>query len=656
MALYFNLGVETLSYHEIHSDLCELQRLLSPETDGDSSVDSEDVVESQYPVKPRKSIRVIEREEVLDFDKTEVTVAEIEHALFTIKRIMTSSKDLANSEYERDELEAATQGYFNRLTKEKAEFQERQKAQEHYLRLQQAFFLRALSFLRGCGQNAQIYGLILRSLQHFRNSTAVKTEATKAHSHAKAGKGNSSATLILGEGHKVRLCDHGGDSLISLGYTCIATNFGPAVATQFDVQRQIFTLKLQLSPDTLMYSPAASVLVWLRRSNTRLSVTGILQTFHRNTHQHGLLTGSVVTTPESNDKEKDSTDEETMDVDVVEEAEDEEEEEDKDEDETEDSDIERTRTKNQLQNRDSMLPLLSTAAADGCVARKTSRNHVKRALATHYASSHRDLTSYSSSSSNYNSINYSKAISESNLHVLRHMSPAAFVPTTSKKALRQLVHFAYSSAHSERYLYDLRALDTDGATLLQAEAASSPHSDPSNKQHDSTKDQQTTAGKRNWQEVHFASGQAHCWQGDVSRLRESLTSLQETAQQLEAERVRVLKQLMIQRAATMRHATQCATQRLQMFTRRHLQRQQLPLSQQQQQSLSVPVVTANASLLTETAHPSVNTTSLAEGTGQEGVGGTGGSVPAPARSSGRSSSRARAGSLGTAGKDEILYS
>ncbi len=102
-----------MSYHEIQSDLNELQRLLSPETDVDSSsVDSEDVIDSQYPVKPRRSIKIVEREETLDFDKSDVTITEIEHALFTIKRILASQKDVAKDEDDRDEIEATTNVMF----------------------------------------------------------------------------------------------------------------------------------------------------------------------------------------------------------------------------------------------------------------------------------------------------------------------------------------------------------------------------------------------------------------------------------------------------------------------------------------------------------------------------------------------------------------
>lgn len=99
-----------MSLHEIHSDLCELQRSLSPDdTDGDSSVESDDVVDSHYPVKPRRSIRIVDREDITEFDKLDNVSFEIEESMKIIKQLFVSNSALFEAENRREDLETMAQ-------------------------------------------------------------------------------------------------------------------------------------------------------------------------------------------------------------------------------------------------------------------------------------------------------------------------------------------------------------------------------------------------------------------------------------------------------------------------------------------------------------------------------------------------------------------
>lgn len=294
--MHIPIGVESLSFHEIHSDLCELQRLLSPETDGDSSVDSEDVVESHYPVKPRRSIRVIEREEVVDFEKTDVTITQIEHALFTIKRLMSTHKDICAAEEEREELEATTNGYTSRLAHVRREFSEQRSGQELYLRLQQALLLRSLATTKSYGNALHLYELIRQSLQHFRlNSRDEPCQELKC----------------------VRLEDSLGKELVVLGATTVCTSYGEGVVTKFDATSNIFSLSL---PYATIHCASATLLLWLRREAAAYSVRGMLDRFHSHGAKHLLsalprLSEDAIASGESDAAANDDEDNELTDAD-----------------------------------------------------------------------------------------------------------------------------------------------------------------------------------------------------------------------------------------------------------------------------------------------------------------------------------------------------
>lgn len=88
---------------------------MSPDdTDGDSSVESDDVVDSHYPVKPRRSIRIVDRDDIGEFDKLDNVSFEIEEALKLIKQLFISNSLLFEAENRREDLEIMSQViYFN---------------------------------------------------------------------------------------------------------------------------------------------------------------------------------------------------------------------------------------------------------------------------------------------------------------------------------------------------------------------------------------------------------------------------------------------------------------------------------------------------------------------------------------------------------------
>ncbi len=105
-------GVSKLSETEIQYDLIELmQSEESNDTDSDSTIRSDDIVPSQYPVKPRKTLMhssgtdpelsIDDAFGVKEFDNTE-----IDEALHYVKKVTLAIKELHDAEQQREELES----------------------------------------------------------------------------------------------------------------------------------------------------------------------------------------------------------------------------------------------------------------------------------------------------------------------------------------------------------------------------------------------------------------------------------------------------------------------------------------------------------------------------------------------------------------------
>lgn len=100
-----------LSKSEIKKDIKEIERSFLPEdTDSDSSVNSDDILPSTYPVKPRRTPRVTARnnykeQQLIDVSRDRTTLTAADEALTYIRAIKASKKELHQAELERERYE-----------------------------------------------------------------------------------------------------------------------------------------------------------------------------------------------------------------------------------------------------------------------------------------------------------------------------------------------------------------------------------------------------------------------------------------------------------------------------------------------------------------------------------------------------------------------
>lgn len=103
---HYATGVNTLNSNEIHSDLRELQKLsYNSDTDSESSIKSDNILISNYPVKPRKGLQLPSNGDSDDYFSNKENSAEVNEALAFIKRLSITHKDLYDAELQREELE-----------------------------------------------------------------------------------------------------------------------------------------------------------------------------------------------------------------------------------------------------------------------------------------------------------------------------------------------------------------------------------------------------------------------------------------------------------------------------------------------------------------------------------------------------------------------
>lgn len=100
-----------LSEREIQYDLEELAKNEdSNYTDSDSSIRSEDIISSQYPVQPRKGLHLDKDGDALGYfhhhGGKEINNAEINEALQFVKQIALSNREMQDAEQYREELES----------------------------------------------------------------------------------------------------------------------------------------------------------------------------------------------------------------------------------------------------------------------------------------------------------------------------------------------------------------------------------------------------------------------------------------------------------------------------------------------------------------------------------------------------------------------
>ena len=83
----------------------------SNNTDSDSSIQSQEILLSQYPVKPRKDLLPLDgRDHEFSSDdfygSGEYDFAEVDDSVYYVKQVSLSNKELKDAEQEREELES----------------------------------------------------------------------------------------------------------------------------------------------------------------------------------------------------------------------------------------------------------------------------------------------------------------------------------------------------------------------------------------------------------------------------------------------------------------------------------------------------------------------------------------------------------------------
>lgn len=106
-----------LSSTDIKKDIREIERCSHSESDSDSSVLSEDVLPSTYPVKPRKNPKWIQPRVTGAQDDDEIIFDKktAEEALAFLKVVKSSKRDLYERERERELLEIQNEVIFSSL-------------------------------------------------------------------------------------------------------------------------------------------------------------------------------------------------------------------------------------------------------------------------------------------------------------------------------------------------------------------------------------------------------------------------------------------------------------------------------------------------------------------------------------------------------------
>lgn len=103
------VGVFPLSKTEIKKDVREMERNVNEDTDSDSSIMSEDVLVSSYPVKPRKAPKVIIPVKPVNTGPTDIEREydgkTVDQTLAFLDAVRRNKKDLHSAECERERLE-----------------------------------------------------------------------------------------------------------------------------------------------------------------------------------------------------------------------------------------------------------------------------------------------------------------------------------------------------------------------------------------------------------------------------------------------------------------------------------------------------------------------------------------------------------------------
>ena len=172
----------SLSKNEIKRDIRDIERLLDDESDSDSSIKSRDVLQSNYPVKPRKTLKVpIRMDKSManddyangdddDDDQNEIEDLSTEDVIEFMKIIETCRRPVFEAERERERLEIRYQAIRDAFISTVTRFSTDKRAQENYFRVLQSIFIRLLRLhMYYNKQNRMIFD-VLGALKHRRES------------------------------------------------------------------------------------------------------------------------------------------------------------------------------------------------------------------------------------------------------------------------------------------------------------------------------------------------------------------------------------------------------------------------------------------------------------------------------------------------------
>lgn len=158
---------------EIKKDFREIERFLQEDdTDSDSSVRSEDVLPSSYPVKPRKTPRFLNNRnpnsinqgnqgDELEDGNLSYDIKAADDAFLLLKTIKATKREIYDAEIERERLENLKLTYESSYENTMKELIQEKKEQENYFHLFQGLFIRALKCNDvTCKQNVMISEII----------------------------------------------------------------------------------------------------------------------------------------------------------------------------------------------------------------------------------------------------------------------------------------------------------------------------------------------------------------------------------------------------------------------------------------------------------------------------------------------------------------
>ena len=182
---------------EIKRDIRDIERLLAEDSDSDSSIKSGDILSSNYPVKPRKTLKVpIRMDNSMGDDGADDSADEnagedlsTEDIIEFMKTVETCRRGVFEAEREKERLEIKYQAIRDSYIANVTKFTADKREQENYFRALQSIFIRLLRVhMYYNKQNRMMYD-ILNALKYRRHSVSVlqaEVERLKKLKDAKA--------------------------------------------------------------------------------------------------------------------------------------------------------------------------------------------------------------------------------------------------------------------------------------------------------------------------------------------------------------------------------------------------------------------------------------------------------------------------------------